>query len=96
MCKVALAQVLHDVIQRALHLHGSLGITHETPLAEWWAALPQLALADGPTEVHKATVAKGVLRDYQPAPGLFPTEHVPPRRAAARERYAAILEEFGV
>ena len=96
MCKVALAQVLHDVIQRALHLHGSLGITHETPLAEWWAALPQLALADGPTEVHKATVAKGVLRNYQPAPGLFPTEHVPPRRAAARERYAAILEEFGV
>ncbi|MFC1405220.1 MULTISPECIES: acyl-CoA dehydrogenase family protein [Streptacidiphilus] len=96
MCKVALAQVLHDIVQRSLHLHGSLGITHETPLAEWWAALPQLALADGPTEVHKATVAKRVLRGYQPAPGLFPTEHIPARRAAARERYASILEEFGV
>jgi acyl-CoA dehydrogenase len=49
MCKVALAQVLHDVLQRALHLHGSLGTTHETPLAEWFASSPQLALADGPT-----------------------------------------------
>ncbi|MFE5027466.1 acyl-CoA dehydrogenase family protein [Streptomyces sp. NPDC056656] len=95
MCKVALAQVLHDVVQRALHLHGSIGITHELPLAEWWAAAPQLALADGPTEVHKATVAKGMLRKYEPTSGLFPTEHVPARRAAARKRYASILEEFG-
>jgi len=96
MCKVALAQVLHDILQRAVHLHGSIGTTHETPLAEWWAASPQLALADGPTEVHKAAIAKGVLRGYQPAPGLFPTEHVPTRRAAARARYAAVVEEFGL
>jgi acyl-CoA dehydrogenase len=96
MCKVALAQVLHDVLQRALHLHGSLGTTQELPLAGWWANSPQLALADGPTEVHKAAIAKQVLRDYKPAPGLFPTEHVPTRRAAARERHAAALAEFGL
>ncbi|SQD95996.1 MULTISPECIES: acyl-CoA dehydrogenase family protein [unclassified Parafrankia] len=96
MCKVALAQVQHDIIQRALHLHGSLGTTHETPLGAWWAGVPQLALADGPTEVHKATVAKQVLKGYRPAPGLFPTEHLPTRRAAARERYADVLQEFGL
>ena len=91
MCKVALAQVLHDILQRAVQLHGSLGTTQETPLGPWWAYAPQLALADGPTEVHKAAVAKGMLRGYQPAPGLFPTEHIPTRRAAARARYAAVL-----
>ena len=96
MCKVALAQVLHDILQRAVQLHGSLGTTQETPLGPWWAYAPQLALADGPTEVHKAAIAKGMLRGYQPAPGLFPTEHIPTRRAAARERYAVILEEFGL
>jgi acyl-CoA dehydrogenase len=95
MCKVALAQVLHDILQRAVQLHGSLGTTQETPLGPWWAYAPQLALADGPTEVHKAAVAKGMLRGYQPAPGLFPTEHIPTRRAAARARYATILEENG-
>src|SRR3974377_987781 len=56
MCKVALAAVLHDILQRAVHLHGSLGTTQETPLGPWWAYAPQLALADGPTEVHTAAV----------------------------------------
>ncbi len=37
-----------------------------------------------------------MLRGYSPAPGLFPTEHIPTRRAAARERYAALLEEHGL
>jgi len=91
MCKVAMAQTQHDVIQRALHLHGSLGTTHETPLAGWWSALPNLALADGPTEVHKVTLAKQTLKKYRPAPGLFPTEHLPAKRAAARARYADVL-----
>jgi acyl-CoA dehydrogenase len=87
MCKVEMARVMHDVIQRALHLHGSLGTTLETPLAGWWASVPQLALADGPTEVHQATVAKELLKGYDAAPGLFPTEHVPTRLAAARIKH---------
>ncbi|MCU1602242.1 MAG: acyl-CoA dehydrogenase [Frankiales bacterium] len=87
MCKVAMAKVFHDIVQRAVHLHGSLGVTHETPLAGMWMTVPSLALADGPTEVHRTTIAKQVLRGYSPAPGLFPTEHVPPRREAARARY---------
>jgi acyl-CoA dehydrogenase len=37
MCKVALASVLHDILQRAVHLHGSLGTTQETPLGPWWS-----------------------------------------------------------
>ncbi|MFT4265262.1 MAG: acyl-CoA dehydrogenase family protein [Nocardioides sp.] len=96
MCKVALAQVQHDILQRALHLHGSLGATNETPLGGWWSNEPNLSLADGPTEVHKVTVSKQVLSDYEPAPGLFPTEHIPTRRAAAREKHAAVLAEFGL
>ena len=42
-----------------------------------------LALADGPTEVHKVTVARQVLKEYQPLDGLFPTATCPP---AARRR----------
>jgi acyl-CoA dehydrogenase len=92
MCKVAMAKIYHDIVQRALHLHGSLGTTHELPLAWMWMEVPQLALADGPTEVHKVTVARQILKRYQPAPGLFPSEHIPPKRAAARARYAEILD----
>jgi len=91
MCKVAMAKIYHDIVQRALHVHGSLGTTMELPLARMWMSVPDMALADGPTEVHRATVAKQVLRQYEPAPGLFPSEHLPPKREEARRRYADIL-----
>lgn len=93
MCKMAMAKVFHDIVQRSVHVHGALGVTVETPLADMWMSVPALALVDGPTEVHRTTVAKRLLRDHQPAPGLFPTEHIPPRRAAARERYADVMDE---
>jgi acyl-CoA dehydrogenase len=96
MCKVAMAKIYHDIVQRALHLHGSLGTTHELPLAEMWMNVPSLALADGPTEVHRTTVAKQLLRQHTPSPGLFPTEHLPPRRDAAQKRYADVLAAHGL
>lgn len=92
MCKVQMAKVFHDIVQRAVHLHGSLGVTRETPLADLYMSVPSLALADGPTEVHKVQVAKAYLKKAKPAPGLFPSEHIPPKLAAAKARYASILE----
>jgi acyl-CoA dehydrogenase len=94
MCKVAMARIYQNIVERALHLHGSLGTTGEMPLARMWMAVPSLALADGPTEVHKVTIAKQLLRRYSPADGLFPSEHIPPKLAAAQEKYAHILKEF--
>ncbi|MFJ6852379.1 acyl-CoA dehydrogenase family protein [Streptomyces sp. NPDC091271] len=96
MCKVAMAKVYHDIVQRAVQIHGSLGTTHETPLADMWMGVPSLALADGPTEVHKVTVARQLLKNAEPAPGLFPTEHLPTKREAARRRYADVLKEYGL
>lgn len=96
MCKVAMAKVLHDIIQRALHLHGSLGTTNELPLAHWWMGVPTLALADGPTEVHRTTIAKQVLRNHTAAEGLFPSEHIPPKLEAVRKRYADVINDDGL
>ncbi|MBB3860963.1 acyl-CoA dehydrogenase [Novosphingobium hassiacum] len=95
MCKVAMAKVYHDIVQRAIQLHGSLGASNETPLARMWALVPSLALADGPTEVHRIQIAKSALKDAQPAPGLFPTDHNVTRRDAARRRHADVLVAAG-
>ncbi|HEX3957718.1 MAG TPA: acyl-CoA dehydrogenase family protein [Trebonia sp.] len=94
MCKVAMARIYQNIVERALHLHGSLATTSEMPLARMWMHVPSLALADGPTEVHQVTIARQLLRRYSPAGGLFPSEHIPPRLAAAREKYAHILKEY--
>jgi acyl-CoA dehydrogenase len=90
--KVAMPKVLHDVAQRALHLHGALGVSDEMPFAAMLLGSEVMGLADGPTEVHKITLARELLRGRLPAPGLFPTAHLPTRRAEARARYAELLE----
>jgi acyl-CoA dehydrogenase len=51
-----------------------------------------LGIADGPTEVHKDTLARQVLKQYQPADGLFPTGHLPARIDRARAKFADTLE----
>lgn len=88
MCKVQMAKVYHDIVQRAIQIHGSLGVTLETPLADMWMGLPSLALADGPTEVHLAQVARAYLKNTKAAPGLFPSDHGPSRLAAYAGRKA--------
>jgi acyl-CoA dehydrogenase len=90
--KAAMPQVLKDVVYRALHLHGSLGMSNETPLMDMWQYVPEMGLVDGPTEVHKVSVARDILRNVSPAPGLFPTYHVPARRAEAEAKFAHLLE----
>jgi acyl-CoA dehydrogenase len=92
MCKVAMAKVYHDIAQRAVHLHGALGTSRDTPLCTMYMGAPMLAVADGPTEVHKVQIAKALLRGTKPAPGPFPTEHIPTKRAAALARYAHVLK----
>jgi len=90
--KVLTPQVLHDIVYRALHIHGSLGTSNEMPLIGMWSMTPVMGIADGPTEVHKVTIARQVLKEYSPAEGLFPSAHLPPRQEAARKRFADLLE----
>jgi acyl-CoA dehydrogenase len=90
--KVAMPKVLHDVVQRAMHLHGALGISNEMPFSEWMVWAEVMATGDGPTEVHKMTIARDVLAEYKPSEGVWPSAHLPTRREAARRRYAGLLE----
>jgi acyl-CoA dehydrogenase len=90
--KVLMPGVLHDIAWRALQVHGALGASNEMPFTRMMLGASVLGLADGPTEVHKVTVAKQVLRDYQPSDDLWPTEHLPKKKAAAQAKFAEFLE----
>ncbi len=83
--KFMMPSVLKDIVWRSMHLHGALGVSNEMPFSEMWQWAPSMSIVDGPTEVHKITVAQQVLKGYKPSPGLWPTEFLPPRREWARE-----------
>jgi alkylation response protein AidB-like acyl-CoA dehydrogenase len=58
------AKILNDVIDRALQVHGGLGMTEDTPLASMWRQARAGRIYDGPDEVHKMVVARRILRAY--------------------------------
>ncbi|HEY3670681.1 MAG TPA: acyl-CoA dehydrogenase family protein, partial [Acidimicrobiia bacterium] len=90
--KVVMPTVLHDIAWRAMQVHGALGVSNEMPLAGLVLAAASMGLADGPTEVHKVTVARQLLREYKATDDLWPTEHLPKKLAAAKAKYAEYLE----
>ena len=81
--KALTPKVVHDAVWRSMHAHGALGVSNEMPFGGMWMSAPIMSVVDGPTEVHKVTVAREVLKDYQPSPGLWPTAHLPAKREEA-------------
>jgi len=90
--KAAMPGVYRNIASRALQIHGSLGVSWEMPFGKEVLESFHMGLADGPTEVHKIQVARRVLDDYVPCDDLFPTGHLPKRKAAALEKYGDVLE----
>jgi acyl-CoA dehydrogenase len=86
------AKVLHDVVDRALQAHGSLGYSTDLPLEQMYRFARAARLYDGPDEVHRQSVARQILRGYEASEDGVPSEHVPSRREAARARFADLLE----
>jgi len=64
LIKFYAAGVLERVVDRALQVHGGLGMLDETPLAFWYREERAARIYDGPDEVHKASVAKKILQRY--------------------------------
>ena len=62
------AQVLHDVIDRAIQVHGALGVTSDTPLERMYREARYARIYDGPDEVHRMVVARRLLADPSSAP----------------------------
>ncbi len=87
-------KLLHDIASRALHLHGSIGVSDEMPFVRGVVNSFYLGLADGPTEVHKVTVARQVLREYKPSADVFPSYHLPRQREHALAVYGDALEDL--
>jgi len=65
LIKFFAARVLHDVIDRALQVHGGLGMSDDTPLALMYRMARGARIYDGADEVHRMVVARRILRDFE-------------------------------
>lgn len=64
LIKFHVAGVLQRVLDRAIQVHGAMGMTDETPLAFWYRHERAARIYDGPDEVHKWSVARRILSRY--------------------------------
>ena len=65
IAKVFLANMVHQVVDTALQLHGALGYSHDTPLARWYTGIRSQRLVDGPDEVHRWRTGANVIKAYE-------------------------------
>ena len=60
--KIAVPRGVQQIVDRAIQLHGGAGVSGDTPLAEMYAGIRSLRLADGPDEVHLNGLGRSLLR----------------------------------
>lgn len=80
MIKFFVANVLQDVLDKAIQIHGALGITDDLILSFWYRHERGARIYDGPDEVHKGVLARSILKGY----GMGePTEETKRQKATA-------------
>ncbi len=65
--KVMAANMVMRVLDRAIQVHGAMGVSDDTPLARFWRENRILRIGDGPDEVHRMTIGRRELRKYPPS-----------------------------
>jgi acyl-CoA dehydrogenase len=65
IAKTYIANMLCDVIDTAIQIHGALGLTHDLPLVQWYSHARANRIIDGPDEVHRWTVGRSVVKAFE-------------------------------
>jgi len=94
--KILAPKLIRDIVGRSIQVHGALGISNELDLARLFLVQFITGFSDGPSEIHQATLVRRVLKRYEPAPGLWPTQHLPSLRDESEAHIASRLAALGV
>lgn len=63
MAKIVVAETVNRVLDRAIQICGGMGISRDLPLSRWYEEARAFRIYDGPSEVHRMVVARGVLKN---------------------------------
>jgi len=64
MIKIVVPQMTCNVVDRAIQAHGGMGVSQDTPLAEFWIMARTIRLADGPDEVHMHQLGRNTVKEF--------------------------------
>jgi alkylation response protein AidB-like acyl-CoA dehydrogenase len=95
MVKAHVSKVVLAVLDRTIQVCGALGYSSDLPVEAWYRLTRFGPIGDGPDELHKSVLARTLLKEYRPVEG-WPTEHIPSRRPAAKERWAELRSGAGL
>ena len=65
MIKVMAANMVMRVLDRAIQVHGAMGVSDDTPIARFWRENRAMRIVDGPDEVHRMQIARRECRKYR-------------------------------
>lgn len=65
MIKVQAANMVMNVLDRAIQLHGAMGVSDDTPIARFWRENRAMRIVDGPDEVHRMQIARRECRRWR-------------------------------
>ena len=65
MIKITVPQMACTVIDRAIQIHGGMGVSQDTPLAKFYVYARTVRLADGPDEVHMFQLGRNLAKEYE-------------------------------
>ena len=71
--KVLSSEALWRVVDRSVQVLGGQGVTHETVVARIFADMRAFRIYDGPSEVHRWSIARNIIKHHRPAPQATPT-----------------------
>jgi acyl-CoA dehydrogenase len=95
MVKALVSKVVLAVLDRTIQVCGALGYSSDLPVESWYRTTRFGPIGDGPDELHKAVLARTLLKNYTPVEG-WPTEHLPSRRPAAEAKWAELRTLAGL
>ena len=66
MVKLQTSEVLHDALDRAIQIHGGMGVSKDLPLERWYREGRVRRIGEGPSEIQRRTIARNLVKGYEP------------------------------
>ncbi len=66
IAKIFSTEMVGRVVDRSIQIHGAMGVSKELPLERWYREARIKRIGEGPSEIHRQVISRGILHGYYP------------------------------